>query len=220
MMRIVAVGNGAGNIVDQLRKSKSFPDIEFIFCDTDHEDLGRHGSSEDKHVYLTPNMEKVRADVHSDNDFATILVCCLGGKTTSKYALEIAWELWDYSDKTYFFATIPASYEGPERRANALKVFEDITKEWKKSEISILQDNDKLPGSLSISQMDNGMVRLIDLLASHNKKIGSEEEAEFPFAVWATNKQAFMALRALYCNDPELSDYYKMHTFSFHNIED
>lgn len=213
MIRVVAVGNGAGNIVDQLRRNKTYPDVKFVYCDTDVEMLDTHGVETDKHVLLTPNMERVRKDVHSDNDIATVLVCCLGGKTTSKYVLEIARVLSDYSDKTFYMASIPASYEGTERRANAISVFEDITKEC---EIAVLQDNDNVPGCLNISQMDNGIVKFLDLLLSHLKKFRNEEEAELPFAVWATKKQAFMALRAMYCNNPELDEYYKMNTFSLY----
>lgn len=217
MIRVVTVGNGAGNIVDQLRRNKTYSGVEFVYCDTDAEMLNTHGVETDKHVLLTPNMERVRKDVHSDNDIATVLVCCLGGKTTIKYALEIAWELSDYSDKTFYLATIPSSCEGAERRANALKVFEDITTEWGKCDIAVLQDNDNVPGCLNISQMDNGIVKFLDLLLSHLKKFHSEEEVVLPFAVWATKKQAFMALRAMYCNNPELNEYYKMNTFSIHS---
>lgn len=213
MIRVVAVGNGAGNIVDQLRKTKTFPDVEFLFCDTDKEALDRHGIAEDKHVLLTPNMEQLRKDVHADNAPGTVLVCCLGGHATSKYALEIAQELRDSSDKAYCVASIPASYEGAERIANAMRVFEQITGQCG---ISILQNNDNVPGCLNISQMDNGIVCLLDLLLSHPKKGTSKEDAELPFAVWATANQVNMALNALYSNNPELASYYEMGTFSFH----
>lgn len=212
MIRVVAVGNGAGNIVDQLRKNKTFPYVEFLFCDTDEEALNRHGNPEDRHIVLTPNMEKVCKDIHSDNDIATILVCCLGGKTTSKYAMEIAQELWDYSDKTYFFATIPSVIEGAMRRSNSFSNFEDVADLF---DVAVLQDNDMIPEYLNMTQMDNGIVTMIESLLSSPSIDFSVDEDELPFIMTATPGQGLDALVALYNSSPQLADYGRMRTFMF-----
>ncbi len=216
MFRVVALDNAGGNIVDRLLSLGDFPDIQFVFCDTYEVDLMKHGRSTDRHVLLS-NLPKCHEDLHDDNELMAVLVTGLGGECSNRFGYDVIHELWNYADRTYCFATLPTAFEGTERCRKATELFDWINQY---SDITVLQDNGKLPENISINDMDYCLASLLQLALDHPKKGLSDEKDELPLGVWATQKQLMMALRAKYSNYLPLADYYEAGAISFHKQKD
>lgn len=210
MFRAVALGYFASEIVDQLRTTGIYDDINFVYCHTDKRLLMAHGNDEDKHILLI-NKTQCREAIHSDNDLMSILVTDLYEDCSQQYAVEIMYELWSYADRTYCFAIIPFYAGG--KRGTAIEVFKGITD---CSDLTILQDNLKQGEDVFFINWNCGAVHLLELILSHPNKGLSLERGELPFGAWATEKQAHMALLAMYSNNRKMRRYYKAGTFSFH----
>lgn len=209
MYSVVALGHEAGEIVDQLRKTDAYDDIRFVFCDTDANRLKTHGRDDDEHILLT-GIAQCREAIHDDCELMAVLVTSLNEDESLKYAMEIMYELWNYADYTYCFATTPNGDAVKGKGGSLATAFNWITDY---SIITVLQDNSRLPKDLG---KNNGMVRLLGSVLQHQRKGMSEDCDELPFGVWATEKQLYMALQAMYSNYPELSGYYDAEVFSFH----
>lgn len=212
MIRVVALGYRAAEIVDRLRATKEYDDVRFVYCNTNESLLPGCGREEDEHIHLK-NMAQCREAIHEDNELMAVLVTCLGyewtGDNSREYAVEIMSELWHYTYHTYCFATIPFAPGG--HRPSAFEIFDSLTY-W--SDISVLQDDLKEPYMLDILSMNKGLVRFLDLILSHPRKGRSSERDELPFGVWATKKQLLTAMNAMSTNN--MPEYYKADTFSFH----
>lgn len=209
MYRVIVLGHEAGEIVDQLRITGIYDDIRFVFCDTESNRLKVHGRDDNEHVLLT-GIAQCREVIHDDCELMAVLVTSLEDGDSLKYAMEIMYELWSYADYTYCFATTPYGDAVRETGGPLGGAFKWITDH---SIITVLQDNSRLPEGL---WRNKGMVRLLGAVLQHPRKGLSEDRDELPFGVWATEKQLYMALHAMYSNDPELSGYYDADVFSFH----
>ena len=76
---VLAIGNGGCNIADSIRKRcEKLGDAQYMFCDTDVEDLHRHGKAGDKFIALKSD-ETCLADVITA-DVNTVLVVLLVAK--------------------------------------------------------------------------------------------------------------------------------------------
>lgn len=208
MFRVVALGFRAGMIVDRLRAKKKYDDIRFVYCNTDSRLLHEWGKEEDEHILLT-DIAQCREAIHDDNELMAILVTSLDEDCSQKYASEIMYELWGYADHSYCFATLP--FEAGGKRKAALEIFNWLTDY---SDITVLQDDLKEPYNYFPLDMDNGMVRFLDLFLSHPRKGRSSDLDDLPFGVWATEKQLWVALNGMYSNN--MPEYYEAGTFSFH----
>lgn len=208
MFRVVALGYRAGMIVDRLRAKKNYDDIRFVYCNSDSRLLSEWGKEEDEHILLT-DIAQCREAIHDDNELMAILVTCLDEDCALKYASEIMYELWGYADHSYCFATLP--FEAGGKRKAALEIFNWLTDY---SDITVLQDDLKEPYNYFPLDMDKGLVRFLDLFLSHPRKGRSSELDDLPFGVWASEKQLWMALNAMYSNN--MPEYYEAGTFSFH----
>ena len=211
MFRVVALGYRAGMIVDRLRAKKNYDDIRFVYCNTDRRLLSEWGKDKDEHILLT-DIAQCREAIHDDNELMAVLVTCLGndlGNDSWKYASEIMYELWSYADYRYCLATLPF-HAGGKRKA-ALDIFNWLTDY---SDITVLQDDLKEPYNYFPFDMDKGLVRFLDMLLSHPRKGRSSDLDDLPFGVWATEKQLWTALNAMYSNN--MPEFYEAGTFSFH----
>lgn len=209
MYRVIALGHEAGEIVDQLRRTCIYDDIRFVFCDTESNRLKIHGRDDDEHVLLT-GIAQCREAIHDDCELMAVLVTSLEEDDSLKYAMEIMYELWSYADYTYCFATTPYGDAVRKKDGSLVGAFNWITDY---SLVTVLQDNSRLPEDFGRSK---GMGRLLELVLQHPRKGLSEDRDESPFGVWATEKQLYLALQAMYSNYPELSGYYDAEVFSFH----
>lgn len=209
MYRVVALGNEGGNIVDRLRATGNYDDIRFVYCDTEKEQLMSHGNNNDKHILLT-SLVQYNMAIHDDNELMAVLVTSLGDELHNKYVPDIIYELWGYADHTYCFATIPKLENATKNDGEYADLFNWITDH---SETTVLQDNSLLPESLD---RNVGIAQLLGLFLHHPRKGMSSERTELPFGILATEKQRYMALQAMYSNNPKMRPYYKAGTFSFH----
>jgi hypothetical protein len=99
---VVAVGNGAGNIVDEARRCNEVNGIGFVYADTDSDCLQKHGESDAERITLGVDTLQVQ-------DYETIvLVACLGGKVTSTHIEQVLKDL-RHTSKLVSFITLPIS---------------------------------------------------------------------------------------------------------------
>ena len=213
MYRVIALGYRAGMIVDRLRARKEYDDIKFVYCNTDSDLLRDCGNENDEHIHLV-DMTQCREAIHEDNDQMAVLITTLGYDfsidKSREYASEIMSELCKGSARTYCFATLPFAAGG--NRPSAIEIFNTLTC---LSDISVCQDDSKEPYNYSFMlDMDRGLAGFINLILSHPRKGRSVHRDRQPFGVWATEKQLWMALHAMYSNN--MPEYYKAGTFSFH----
>lgn len=208
MYRVVALGNWAGCVVDRLRETGIYDDIRFVFCDTDDRRLAAHGNKEDEHILLT-NLAQCREAIHDDCELMAVLVVDLE-EIAREYVIEIIYELWGYADYTYCFATGPALEEITKGAGKTAELFKWITDY---SVITVYQDDSCLPEGLD---RNDGIAQLLGLVLNHPSKYKSDEREEVPFGVWATDKQLFMALQAVYSNHAQTQGYYEAESFTFH----
>lgn len=209
MYRVIALGHEAGEIVDQLRSTGIYDDIRFVFCDIESNRLKTHGRDDDEHVLHT-GITQCHDAIHDDCEQMAVLVTSLEESDSLKYAMEIMYELWSYADYTYCFATIPYGDAIRGKRGSLAYAFNWITDY---SIITVLQDSSRLPEDLD---RNKGMACLLKSVLQHPRKGLSEDCDELPFGVWATEKQLYMALQAVYSNYPGLSEYYDAEVFSFY----
>lgn len=208
MYRVVALGDWAGCVVDRLRENGIYDDIRFVFCDTDERRLAAHGNKEDEHILLN-NLTQCREAIHDDCELMAVLVVDLE-EIAREYVIEIIYELWGYADYTYCFATGPALEEITKGAGKTAELFKWITDY---SVITVYQDDSCLPEGLD---RNDGIAQLLGLVLNHPSKYKSDEREEVPFGVWATDKQLFMALQAVYSNHAQTQGYYEAESFTFH----
>lgn len=211
MFRVVALGQSAGLIVDQLRAIRNYEDIEFVYCDTDEKSLMDYGRESDKHILLK-SFSQCNKAIHEDNELMAVLVTDLYDQCSQQYANEIMNHLWNYADRTYCFAIIPFNAGG--QRPVSLEKLKTLT-DW--SDITVVQDNSTYRAELLCphSFMGAGMVLLLDLVLRHPCKEPTSDRDTLPFGIWATTDQMFMTFNAFYSNNPKIRNYYKAGTFSF-----
>lgn len=208
MYRVVALGDWAGGVVDRLRETGFYDDIRFVFCDTDERRLAAHGNKEDEHILLT-NLAQCREAIHDYCELMAVLVVNLE-EIAREYVIEIIYELWGYADYTYCFATGPDLVEITKGAGKSAELFKWITDY---SEITVFQDNSRLPVGLG---RNDGIAQLLGLVIHHPCKYKSDEREDVPFGVWATEKQLFMALQAVYSNHAQTQGYYEAELLTFH----
>lgn len=209
MYRVVALGDWAGGVVDRLRESGIYDDIRFVFCDTDERRLAVHGNKEDEHILLN-NLAQCREAIHDDCELMGVLVVNLE-EIAREYIIEIIYELWGYADYTYCFATGSDLAEITIGAGKSAELFKWITDY---SVITVYQDESCLPEGLD---RNDGIAQLLGLVIHHPCKYKSYEREELPFGVWATEKQLFMALQAVYSNHAQMQGYYNAGSLTFHN---
>lgn len=208
MYRVVALGDWAGGVVDRLRENGIYDDIRFVFCDTDERRLAAHGNKEDEHILLN-NLTQCREAIHDDCELMAVLVVNLE-EIAREYVIEIIYELWGYADYTYCFAAGPVLAEITKGTGKSAELFKWITDY---SVITVYQDESCLTEGLD---RNDGIAQLLGLVLRHACKYKSDEREDVPFGVWATEKQLFMALQAVYSNHAQTQGYYEAESFTFH----
>lgn len=204
------MGYWAGEIIDRLRATGRYDDIQFVFCDTDERQLMGHGNEKDENILLT-DIAQCREAIHDDKGQMAVLVTTLNEACSLQYASEIMSELWNCTNRTYCFAIIPFGAGG--KRDSAIEVFNSLTY-W--SDISVAQDMHTMPGSVFFIDYYDAISKFIAMVLEHPRMCFGSANRDLPYGVWATEKQMFMALNAFYSNNPEMECYYNAGTFSFH----
>ena len=135
---VLAIGNGGCNVADSIRKRcEKLGDAQYMFCDTDVEDLHRHGKAGDKFIALKSD-ETCLADVITADVNTVLVVATLGGETGSTFAPIEAAQTKKSGAKNVIR---PFAFEGENKRARAQKAAVELSDVCDKV---ILQDNEKL----------------------------------------------------------------------------
>lgn len=208
MYRVVALGDWAGGVVDRLRQNATYDDIRFVFCNADEGKLMTHGIERDEHILLR-DIAQCREAIHDDCELMAVLVVNLE-EIAREYVIEIIYELWGYADYTYCFASGTGLEDITSVGGKYAELFKWITDY---SRITVFQDNSRLPQGLDCY---NGTALLLRLVIKHPRNGKSDVSKNAPLGVWATEKQMFMVLQAVYSNCIDLEGYSDADTFTFH----
>lgn len=183
---VVAVGNGAGNVIDDFRKIRpDLPDIEYLYLDEDTTQLERHGTGHERKEILERSCETLR-NIFAERYDVVILVVCLGGFTGNYYGDAIAEELRGKCEKFLCIASLPFEFEGRIKRINAVAALGNI-EQW--CDLMAIQDNNCLPGDIDISDINGPMVITLGVLQrlSNNLSGCGSEIIDQIREVWTTS---------------------------------
>lgn len=148
--RIIGIGNGGCNIVDDLRRNNSFCEAEFVYYDYESDDLNRHGNDND-HRFLLDIEHPADIPIVDNKVDVTIVASALGGRATTIFSEKISLACRQLTNIMIGAMTLPLKMEGLEQYEKA----EDIRSILKALyDVSIIQDNEKLSGDLFIAQMN------------------------------------------------------------------
>lgn len=182
--KVVAVGNGGGNVVDDFRKMRNeTPGVEYLYLDKDPEQLESHGNGDERKVILEKSCKKL-GENFADNYDTAVLVVCLGGLTGNYYADAIAEELRGRCKKLLCIASLPFEFEGRIKRINAVATLANI-KRW--CDLTAIQDNNCLPGDIDFSDLNDSMANLLNIVGpiTHDENVSESVVC----CEWATVKQ-------------------------------
>ncbi len=136
---VIAVGNGAGNVVDDFRKGPSYVGgIEYLYLDEDAQDLEHHGIGKERKAVLERSC-KTLGSIFAERYDVAVLVVCLGGFTGNYYADAIAEELRGRCEKLLCIASLPFGFVGRLKLINASASLGNIIR-W--SDLTATQDNE------------------------------------------------------------------------------
>jgi hypothetical protein len=180
---VVAVGNGAGNIVDEARRCNEVNGISFVYADTDSNCLQKHGESDAERITLGVDALQIQ-------DYETIvLVACLGGQVTATYIEQVLKELRLHTSKLVSFITLPISFEGANKMETALiskQLIEQI------SDVVLTQANSNLP-NVNVIEMNTAISGLLTEIIKREDKYDN-----IPATEWASAEMLPVALLVTY----------------------
>ncbi|MCM1141649.1 MAG: hypothetical protein NC453_24020 [Muribaculum sp.] len=207
LTRVIAVGNKAGKIVDNLRQDKDYDNVDFWFCGTKSSNILSHGYLSEPHILFSEKFNTKYIDaIHVDNEMAAIVIAGLDEEISCNYLYDIVGEAWNYADKVYCFLILPASKEIGEQRNDAIDLFHQISN-W--SDITVLQDNKDLPNNVDY---EDGMAQLVKCCLE--QPLNKEDHSLMTVAEWTTVKQMWAILNTYVIN--QMPAYLESATFSFH----
>lgn len=197
MIQIFTIGNGAANIIDKLRRERSYPNVSFYCNRTDKTSTFTHDESSEDKPTIT---------LSYNNQFSTVIfVCCLGGNTVFPRTLDMVRSVAERNLRVVVLCTIPAQTEGICRRSKALDNFAAL---MPYCSVAVLLDNGKLPQSLFFSDADNAMCEILSILLS-----GSALSNNSAFADTATGQQICRKLVLRYRSS--MPPFFEAGSFSF-----
>lgn len=177
---VIAIGNGAGNIVDEFRALTNPSDVDFIYCDTDAALLRKHGSETDYHYLLGKDWHTELELLLNCKRDAIVIIACLGGQTGSLFAPLFTERLRTKTDKLISLVSLPFKFEGALRNRRAVASLVSIENN---SDVTIIQQNAKLPDDMMQNQMNEPLVRFLDVV--NPVFVISGESINCPFVEWA-----------------------------------
>ncbi len=198
---VVAVGNGAANIVDDALKLQAYEGVGCIFVDTQSSTLMSHGQSSDRHVLLsrTEDNSGAVASLLQEHYKAVVMVCGLGGETGAICLESIARQARLKAEKVIGLFTHPMAYEGAKHAEKAQRTREKVVPFC---DIIITQYNDKLP-KVGMGEMNKAIAFLLKDLLVVDDSYGDAPVVELAPVYW-------LAVRLLISYaDPEVRAYEK-----------
>ncbi|MCH5173902.1 MAG: hypothetical protein J1D85_06805 [Bacteroidales bacterium] len=168
--RIIGIGNGGCNIVDDLRKVNLTHEVEFVYYDYESEELRRHGNDNDCRILLDIGHP---ADIPiADNKVdVTIVASALGGRATTMFSEKISLAYRQLTGTMVGAMTLPFKTEGTVQCEKAKEFLKNLKASY---DVSIIQDNDKLPGGLNVIQMNLPLCEAVG--TAINKFSNSQQE--------------------------------------------
>lgn len=150
-IRIIGVGNGGCNILDDIQKDEYYADTTFVYCDDDADALNKHGKGSDCNVLL-------KIELPNDFSFAdesidlTIIASALGGRTTSTFTAQITEACRKQSKMVLGVIAMPFAMEGQQCVDTAKQDLEALRPLY---DALLIQYNDLIPKNLLISDMND-----------------------------------------------------------------
>ena len=168
--RIIGIGNGGCNIVDDLRKINLSHETEFVYYDYESDDLHRHGNEKDRRILLDIGHP---ADIPiADNRVdVTIVASALGGSATTIFSGKISRAYQQRTGIMIGVMTLPLKMEGIVQCEQAQEMLKNLKAFY---DVSIIQDNEKLPGDLNVIQMN---LPLCETLGTAMNKFSNSQSA-------------------------------------------
>jgi hypothetical protein len=165
--QVIAIGNGASNIVDDALRQQPNDNNDFHFDNVLRRQLydnidSRFDEAPKQQPYnvdfLFVNDEQENTDEEIPHRNATILICCLGGETEAKHLNhDFLEKIRLSSDKVIGFFTYPQKFEGETQEKRA-KEMADIALPY--CDIAVIQYNDLIP-SVCVSEMNKALTVLL-----------------------------------------------------------
>lgn len=150
-IRIIGVGNGGCNILDDIQKDEYYADATFVYCDSDARSLNRHGKGADCKLLL--NVEQSNDFLFADESIdLTIIASALGGRTTSTFTAQITEASRKQSKMVLGVIAMPFATEGQQCVDTAKQILEALRPLY---DALLIQYNDLIPGYLLISDMND-----------------------------------------------------------------
>ncbi len=120
MTTIISIGNGGCNVADSVRKNAmGLGDARFIYCDTNAEDLAKHGKSKDARLLLSSDMAEF-PDIFPKGCETLVVIATLGGKTGNHIAPLATKKAKEIGIKSIIGAvTLPFGFEGEQHGTHA-----------------------------------------------------------------------------------------------------
>lgn len=160
---IIAIGNGAGNILDDwLSCHESDCNIK-IFIDYDEESLKSHSTVNTIKLLFTTKEDIQK--LYFDKEVPVILIGCLGGKTGKEIFPEIYKSLKNKGIPIKGIVTLPFLFEGQRRRSDAMTIIEEIR--MINSDIYVL-DSENYPKDILFSELNKGTNEILNNLIEGN----------------------------------------------------
>ena len=166
-IRIIGIGNGGCNILDDIQKDGYYADAKFVYCDYEADDLSRHGKEHDCKLLL--NLEQPNDFSFADDTDLTIIASALGGRATSTFSAQITETCKKGSKMIIGVIALPFAMEGQRRIDTAKQILETLKPLY---DALLIQDNALISKNIELSDMNepicSGLKKLCMALKESN----------------------------------------------------
>ena len=166
-IRIIGIGNGGCNILDDIQNDEYYADAKFVYCDYEADDLSKHGKEHDCKFLL--NLEQPNDFSFADDTDLTIIASALGGRATSTFSAQITEACKRRSKMIIGVIALPFAMEGQRRIDTAKQILKTLKPLY---DALLIQDNALVPKNIGLSDMNDpiccGLKRLCMALKESN----------------------------------------------------
>lgn len=148
-IRIVGIGNGGCNILDDIQKDEYYADVKFVYCDYEADDLSKHGKGHDCKLLL--NLEQPNNFSFADDTDLTIIASALGGRATSTFSAQITEACKRRSKMIIGVIALPFAMEGQRRIDTAKQILKTLKPLY---DVLLIQDNALIQKKIELSDMN------------------------------------------------------------------
>lgn len=149
-IKLIGIGNGGCNIIDDIRKDEFYTDAQFVYCDYEARALSKHGRDYDCRFQLNLEQPNVFSFADERTDL-TIIASTLGGLATSRFSAQITEACKKSSKMVLGVLTLPFEWEGSLFLREAKQTLEVLKPLY---DAFLIQDNGKLPKGINVTMMN------------------------------------------------------------------